>query len=366
MNVVTNFWDCTYTFQNLQFMKTLTLIFIAISATTFGQFYYTNNNEFQLHRIKNKADDPFTFEKAMMDEAKIHEFKQVTKTMAYNNGKKKFTTTYLFNNNQRVSEVRYTKATLHVDYINDTLISSIVREGENARTTKFEYQGTNKVLEESFSPKKLISRKIIQYDDNNNIIFSSVSSKKTYSMHYDYEDSKLVKQRFMKDRKILKEWDYSCKPEGETIQEKNLSTVCNYVEESNDGSYVKYSRKEEKGKVMLYKSYFSKDSVCNLMEVFETEKGNNEEATNKLKSKSVYTKNTSTHTNYNKKGKIEYQYYTEFNEQKQLVYKRYSFKGKDKNQTEIRNVYNEKGLLTSETTMRKGKESSKASYEYVF
>jgi len=347
-------------------MKTLAFIFIAISTTSIGQLYYTNNGEFHLHRIKNNADDPFSYEKPLMDEAKKHEIKQVTRTNAYNNSKKKYATTYLFNDRHRVSEVRYSKATLHVDYINDTLISSIVREGKNARTTNFKYQGTNKVLEESFSPKKLESRKIIQYDANNNIIFSSVTAKKTYSMHYDYEDSKLVKQRFMKDRKILKEWDYSCKPEGETVQEKNLSTVCNYVEESNDGSYINYSRKEEKGKVMLYKSYFSKDSVCNLMEVFETEKGNNETSEYLLKSRSEFSKNTTAYTSYDKKGKIKYAHFTEWNDQKQLVYKRFTYKGKENKPTEIRNTYNEKGLLTSETTMRKGKESSRASYEYVF
>lgn len=336
-------------------MKLTCVLFLSFTTTLFAQMNSNSQNQYYLNRIRFDADDPFYYEKTLLDQAEKFNAKSITKTTIYKKNKPT-TVRYSFNEFGKISEKQMPKSTLTINYTQDTLISSMAVTGKHERFTTMRYLGTKKVLEETFGPKKLISRTVIQYNANDQLIFSSVTAKKTYSMTYEYEGEKLSNQRFMKSTKIIKEWDYQCKPEGQTIEEKNLSTVCNYVEESNDGSYIKFTRSEEKGKVILTKVYYTKDSVWYKSESFKND--------SILIHSSTKTATNYQYTNYDSKGKISSQNTMYYDNQNRLIKTEYANGRKLKMTHANEYTYNDEGQLVAEKTFFKGKLLRQVSYEF--
>ncbi len=337
-------------------MKLIILLPILITTSLVAQNSSTNQSQYYLFRVQHNVDNPFSYEKTLLEQAQTFKPKTITKTTFYKKSKKPTVINYTFNEFGKVSKRETPKSSTEISYIQDTLPSAMKVTGKNERFTTMRYVDNKKVLQETFGPKKLISRTVIQYNTDDKIIFSSVTAKSTFSMSYEYEGKKLSNQRFMKNNRIKKEWDYHCKPEGESVEEKNLSTVCNYVEESNDGSYINFSRKEEKGKVILSKTYFTKDSVWFKSESFKDE--------TTLTYSTTKSDDVSESKWYNSKGKVTSQHTTRFDSQKRVVEQQSARGNGLKKVYSTYYSYDEKGMLLSEKGTYNGKKIREESYVY--
>lgn len=336
-------------------MKLIYILFLSLTTSLFAQ-NNSNQSKYYLFRIQYNVDEPFSYDKTLLDQAQKFNVQSATKTTFYKKSKKPNIVHYSFNEFGKIKEQHTSKYTLNVSYMADTLISNMAIKGKKERYTTIHYSGTKKILKETFGPKKLLNRTVIQYNESDQVVFSSFTVKKTFSMSYEYEGKKLVKQRFMKNNKIIEEWSYQCTPEGESVEEKNLSTVCNYVEESNDGSYINFNRNEEKGKVVLRKTYFTKDSIW-----YKSESFKNDTILIYSATKSAST----TQSNWYSKGKISSQQTITFDSEKRIISQENKRGKKLKTTSYTQYNYNEKGMLVSESASFKGKKIREVKYEYV-
>jgi len=342
-------------------MKIITFTLCFLPCLVFGQngsFFHGSYDLEMMSSISHR--NPLEYEFKILESVEGTSVKKVIKKSIYNQGKKEYASTYSFNDKNKITEIALSKRLITIEYINDTLLSSINSKGKKITTTQYHYVDGKLVLTESFEKNQLTARTTTQYDETGQILFSSVirpKKKKNYSMFYTYEDGKMIKQRYMRNDVVVQIWDYSCKPEGEIVQSKVISNICRYREESNDGSYIEYRREEIDGKAYLNKHYFNSDSVNYLSESFVNE--------DRLISRTEKNGNTSKYTRYNSKGKIIRISETTRNDQGKLIESKHSWKGKVKNQITRTYVYNEDELLTEEKIVRRKKTTRHTTYEYV-
>jgi YD repeat-containing protein len=185
--------------------------------------------------------------------------------------------------------------------------------------------------------RKLKRKKIIEYDDNQNMVRKDIYDGKhldpKYSWQYKYDEKGNTVQTEYYKKGILKtKWVYTCDDEGTKVDNKkvSVSTSCSLVEHNNDGSYVKiYRYTNSKGKIRKNRWTYSKDSVLTMSERFN----------NKGVITSKYT------YEYDKEGNRNvYTYYKKGGEKVKHQTK-YKYNG-DKKITEMA-VYNGKGNLRS-------------------
>lgn len=344
-------------------MKRLTILLAVLPFFNYAQTEKYDYNLFQLNRLeKSKYEDPLAYEGRMLNTIKGKEVTSITKTVQHKNKYKAYTTRYELNAAQKTTRIVYHDGKeMNFTYLYDTLIASVTRpQKKKFYNTNYSYNTDGELLlRESFLDNQLKSRTVLQYNNNGDVLFASMESpskNRNYTMKYEYNDEKLVHQRYMKNEKVLKEWDFSCKPEGEEIKQDNLSNVCIYTEESNDGSFIVYNRKMSNDKTVLTKSYFKADSSWIKAEIF----GNNDV----LLSFNERIGNQFHYTRYTEKGKIEYQSITTFNDNKQIVSIKTIRKGNPKKSTTLESTYDENGLLTKETSTYRNKIQRQTSYQY--
>lgn len=344
-------------------MKQLAFILALLPFFNFAQTEKYDYNLFQLKRLEaSKYEDPLAYEGRMLNSILGKEVSAIIKTVQVKNKDKTYSTRYELNGVQRTTRIEYNDGKEVVfDYLDDTLVTSVTRSQRKKQfNTNYIYNSNGELLlRESFLGDQLKSRTTMQYNNNGDVLFSSLetpSKNRNYTMKYEYNDDKLVHQRYMKNDKVLKEWDYSCKPEGEEIKQENLSNVCIYTEESSDGSFIVYNRKMNNNETILTKNYFNADSSWIKAETF----GEND----KLLSFNIKNGNEYHYTKYTEKGGIEYENITTYNDQKQIIKTQYIRKGNPKKSTTLEATYNEKGMLISETSIYNNKTQRLTSYKY--
>lgn len=344
-------------------MKRLTILLAILPLFNFAQKEKNDYNLFQLKRLEiSKYEDPLVYESWMFNTIKGKDVHAFTKVVQFKKKGKTYQTRYELNEAQRTTRIQFNDGQeMNFTYLDDTLVTSIKRQQKKKHfnTSYFYNTKGNLILRESFLDDQLKSRTIMQYNNNGDVLYSSLetpSKHKNYTMKYEYNEDKLVHQRYMKNEKVIKEWDYSCKPEGEEIKQENLSNICIYFEESNDGSYIVYNRKMNAKHTFLTKSYYNADSTWYKTESF----GDNDV----LLTLSEKNENQYRYTRYSEKGKLEYDNTTNYNDKGQVVSIVTVRKGKPKKTTTLEATYDENGFLTKETSTYHNKIQRQTSYEY--
>jgi hypothetical protein len=337
----------------------LLLFFTLVSFTSaISQKWQDRQHMYQLYRVKSDQYHLHNYLEFLQNRKQKMEHKKVITTRKV--GNKSYKTSYTFNELGKVTKVEGKDYTHSFSYINDSLISAIdFVSKKGTRRTEIKYVDNKKVLEETFEDGRLLSRIVIQYDDQDRVIFSSIDAKNTYSMAYTYGDKKLSWQRFMKNDKVLKEWDYSCKTEGSLVADKNQESICNYTQESNDGSRIEFSRRAQNGTVYLYKDYFNASSKKVKSEVYRDEKI--------LVSRTEINELTKANeTNYyNEKGEILDKSMAKIDDRGNMVeFVKFRI-GKEHKAQKTTNKYNEQNELIESAYYFKGKLTSQNVYEYL-
>lgn len=341
-------------------MKTKSISFvIAFFALTilFCQSGADRQQMYQLNRVKNDKFGMSDNLEFLRNRKQPLNHEKVVRTYRY--GKKTYITTYLFNDKSQLLEIQRKNSIQLMTYFDDTLLSTIAFIGKKGvRHTDIKYVDNKKILEETFKDDRLISRIIIQYDNQDRVIFSSIDTKNTYSMAYTYNDKNLSWQRFMKNDKILKEWDYSCKKEGDLVSSKKQESICKYSEESNDGSRIEVTRTEVDGRVYLRKEFFDANKFKYKYEVYGKE--------DKLVSRTNFAKDGGSETEtFNNDGKITEKSNCKIDTSGNVIeFTKYQV-GKEKKMTKSVFIYNNQHEIIESAFYYKGKMKSQNVYEYV-
>jgi len=246
-------------------------------------------------------------------------------------------------------------------YVDDSLLGTILVTGKNPALTRYQYDDGRVVQKEYYKDEKLKSRIVAQYNPEELISFSLLQTglklKHSYAMYYDYSGAHLRSQKFFKNDRLLKKWDYTCEPEGKLVNKKKLALICKYIEESNDGSYINYIRKIENGKPLLYSYSFTKDSV-NYASICTRENG-------LIVWKSEHNLLERTIVNYEKNGDIKSTIKLKHNKNNQLVEQIAIYGKRQKRRSKLINSYNEGGTLATSHSYYKEKMSYYRSYSYA-
>ncbi|MCH2229343.1 MAG: hypothetical protein MK105_03270 [Crocinitomicaceae bacterium] len=341
-------------------MKTIILIAVLFPLFTLAQNGNSNYAEYYLNRIKfNKKDDrsySYAYDTIGVKENNI---KFINVKRSYK-GKERSKYQVKFNESGDISEVnREDKNTFY--HYNEGDLVQIQTTGKRSSQVNYAYNNSNIELKEIYAKGKLTSRLLVNYDTDNNVELSMFQNgrklKNTYVMKYAYENDKVRHQEFIKNNRILKQWDFKCKPEGEEKSSKNLTNICKFSEESNDGSYIEYVRRIQEKKERLYKYYYSKDSVMYKSETFKND--------TILVASGAYSENEKISTQYTDKGKISYLWKTTYDSEHRPIEQIYASKGKIDKGSKTVTVYNEDGTVKTKQYSYKGKLNSVFTYEYA-
>lgn len=341
-------------------MKTLLLFAVLFPLVSISQNGNSNYAQYYLSRIKyNKKDDrTFSYGYDTLG-VKENNIKTISVKRSYR-GKERSTYQVQFNESGDLSSVNRKDDSTFYSYAGGDL-TEVRTTGKKGHKVSYAYDNSNIKLKESFSKGKLTSRLLVNYDIDQNVELSMLQNgrklKNTYVMTYVYDNDQVSNQKFLKNEKILKEWNFKCKPEGEEVSSKVLTNVCRFSEESNDGSYITYVRRIEDKKERLFKSYYSKDSVMYKSESFKND--------TILVGLSTYSKEETVHTTYSDKGKIVYIWKTKFDQMHRPIEQIYASKGRLDKGSKTITVYNEDGTVKTKERSYKGKLSSVYAYEYT-
>lgn len=248
------------------------------------------------------------------------------------------------------------------EYLNDTLLTYTFRKTKNKIIeSKMTYEnGMLKTKEKFYQGKKKFSQ-VNTYSTSKKILKSDVIDRKGKNrvMTYEYNtEGNLIKTTFSINGKVKNVWNYDCKPQGQQIKpqkEESLSSRCEYREESNDGSYIIFTRTITKETPYLNEQKFTKDSI-----LFES---------NYYRNDSILIHNWKKDdsweisTNY-RKGKITYQYHNKYNNERKVV--EYKWSNRNKCKYQYKNIYDKNGNLVERISFdnpRKLNPSSKQKYE---
>ena len=270
-------------------------------------------------------------------------------------------TTYVLNDSNLPIEIISEKRHVWFEYVDDTLVSRVRIQTNKTEDISFNYVDGRMVLSEKFVNNKMESRSTIQYNEDGKVLFSSIEyprKRKTTSMLYEYQDFKTVQQRFMKNGKVVRLWDYTCNPEGEEVTAKEEYNICRYKEENLDGSFISYAREEHGGEVFLYKHYFKDDTT-----LWKSESWVNE---TELRWVSERHGNEETFTVYKdaEKGKVQSESITIYDDEGRTRSTKRWYRGNPSVISEGRYEFDEEGKMLSESSYYKGKLTHQVVYSY--
>jgi hypothetical protein len=306
---------------------------------------------------------------------KLKEYKTVT---PINKGKDQATTIYSYNEQGRLSQIKRFDENNELRYLTtlkytrDSLLSEYIGIDKKKRETKYLYKydengrfisnqqvkhGTVKgELICTYNAKGKVTSRLHKY--GRKLKYSS-ETKNYYNANDD-----LVKTESYYKGKLKNVYNYDCKPEGEKEVELDKkvtsSDICEWTEESRDGSYKVYFRTTNEKRMYLNINKYNKDSV-----LIESNRFLNDSI---LVNHSLNFENTRSYSNYNKKGKLLHFNSSTSNEKGDLILStRVSYWGSRKAYTNMtENKYDEQGLI-SETTLINGKNKPRSiKYYYTF
>lgn len=329
---------------------TLLLGIVCMPLCFFAQKGNNLQHMYYLNRLSQKKDSPLSNDRMFLEALEGKEVDRVIKTVRA--GRSTSSSTYTFNDFGQVSEVGMSNGSRMQLKYEDTLLIALRTSGKKSSEVNYRYDGGLLVLEERFANERMTSRTIIQYNQLGKVAFSSVQSKKDFSMYYEYNDlGKLKIQRFMKNDKVLRVWNYTCDEKG--VERKLETDFCAYNEESADGSYIKYIRKAENGKVLLYAHYYDADSSWQ-KSICTDEAG-------QLVSENLKRGQSRDFISY-EKGRFKSCYSMERDLKERLIGT--SYKTKKGVQSTTRYTYDDAGRLLTEESTYKGKTIREVNYVY--
>lgn len=260
-----------------------------------------------------------------------------------------------------VSKTTSENDTVCYTYENDSLISTVEGSGKRKYHISYSYESGNLVRKETGKKGKITSRLLIQYDGKNNVVFSVLQNGRSlgnsFVMRYTYEEEQLRMQEFFRNNKRLKKWDYTCSEKGEDVTEKDEITMCTYTEERADGSYTKFVRSMEKGKIRLNEYDYAADSTLLGVKCMREDES--------LISVSTFTKTERKTCFYDKNGAHKSTHTYIYNDNGQLLRREAVYGKKQKRTTLSVNEYRADGMLAKSMYKYKGKWVSQSVYEYI-
>jgi hypothetical protein len=340
-------------------MKTILFLAIAFPFTALAQNSASNYIQFYLNRVKySKKDDVgFSYSYDTIG-VKNNNIQKVDVKRSYR-GKPKSNYQVLFTQTGEVSAIHRKNDSTFYTYDNGNLIES-VSTGKKGIRVEYGYNGNNIEFKESFAKDKLLNRLVVNYNDADDVVLSMFQTgrnlKNTYVMRYTYTDDKISTQQFYKNNKIIKKWDFKCKPEGLEASSKELTNVCKYAEESNDGSYIEYVRRVEDKKVRLFKFYYRADSTNYRSEIYKND--------SILIMQTEISETERHQTNFTDKGKVSMIYIAKFDQNHRPIETVYANKGNLNKVSVTTTSYNNDGTVREKQYSYKGKMNSKYTYVY--
>ena len=306
-------------------------------------------------------------------ELKLKEYKTV---QLINKGKDQITTVYSYNVQGRLTQIKSfdknneLRHLTTLSYTRDSLLSEYIGIDKKKKETKFIYQydengrflSNQKIkggkikseLIKTYNSEGKVTSRLHKYGRN---LKHSSENKSFYNTNND-----LVKTEYCLNGKLKNVYNYDCKPEGEKETDKKVksSDICEWTEESRDGSYEVYSRTTNKKRMYLNISKYNKDSVF-----IESSQFLNDSI---LVHHSFNFEKTSSYSSYNKKGKLNYFHsMTSDNNGNLILSTRINHWNSRRAYTNMQeNKYDEKGLI-SETILLRGKNKpTSINYYYTF
>lgn len=343
----------------------LTLLFTFIGFYAFsqklekinrGQLYYLQFADYEIntqrvHYMNNSI-------------ALKNNVKEFYKYITTKKGEKKFSEYRLFNKKGFLVLDSTKYRTLKYFY-NDTILIKIENKTEKTnRITELIYNDKNLRLKaiSYVNNKKSIEKSYIYNDfgkctEIKNVIYSKRGKQQIYRLEREYNSSgKMRKERYFENEVLKRTWNYECNEKGTLNVASNkqiemTSSVCQFEEEANDGSYKLFKRVISNGIVYLYEKQYSKDSVLLLSKTFINE--------NHLLTEVYYEKNRVTNLHYTK-GKNFTKTSSFFDEKGNMIaYIYYNKNGKEFYNRQM--FYNSKNLLEKEISR-----NIEFSYEYAY
>ena len=254
-----------------------------------------------------------------------------------------------------------------IDYINDSLFSKVkdVDKKGNSIEYIYTYTDNNHINTcEILINNDLKLKRELTYVGNNKIakdhkiFYNRKKEKHVITENEYYENGDLKKTTHIKNGKIIRVYEYECKPEGEEVKPtKTNSDVCIWEDERNDGSYTRYVRTQNKKSVYLNVFTFNKDSVLVDYKSFVNE--------DRKVSHTIYGKHHTTYQ-YFRKNKLNYSTTTTFGENKRVetivqTYPNTLFSGKP---VVSHYNYTADGLVSSITKNRHRKNQTSVTFNY--
>jgi len=220
-------------------------------------------------------------------------------TTAHREKGKVVTQKTFFDKNGMIEKVEKKGDTTYYSYLKDTILSTVLTHGKDVVEIKYSYLHGKRISKETYKNGELISLFLTHYTEDDRISFSSLQNgrklKNNYLLKYYYENENLTAQNFYIKGKLNRKWDYSCSEKGKEIK-KTTVQFCEYEEENNDGSYIKYNRRQKGAFIHLNKRYYTKDSI-----LFKTEDVG---ANGKVFRKTMHYRDSSTIESLDKKSRV--------------------------------------------------------------
>jgi len=361
-------------------MKRLLILIFASPFITFAQHY--TPWEFHYYDLTFKStiyNGDYLLDQAVLDT----DANQIIRTVK--TGRKSYQTTFFLNDKHRVQRIEHPNGVTQYSYEKDTLLRAVQIEGKKGvRYFNMEYREGQRVLTQEFYKNELVSLRTNNFDSDGRLIHASLDypkKRKSTSIFREYAGDELKRTQHYKNGKVIRVLDYTCKPEGENQAVAATSTVCNYREESNDGSFIVYTKNERKKGVILIKQYYSADSTLFRVETLKNDSvvlsrqdidGYNntlvyykEDGSVRSKRVKTFENNINTSLTYNARGKITRMEEIVLGENNQILERKSSHNGSKRQLYTSQYTYDSEDRLISEKRLKRDKLLWEKEYSYV-
>lgn len=304
-------------------------------------------------QLLNEEQNTFAFSREITpDQRLLIGNKTLVRTSTNQKNKEKSRFEMQFNPFGRITDFSSKNWHVTYQYEQDTLLASTENKGKKRHfSSKRTYNDQGKLT--SIVTKKngkLSTETYFTYSPSGKVTSKELREKKhVYLIKHTYnEEDKLNETVYFLDGKLKKRWYYDCLPEGKIVANKTdeTSSFCKSYNEFSSGEYEVIIRTIEKGKDVLIKSKYSKDSVMMDSKRFLHD--------TILVNHSIYTPNSKTHYIFSEKnGKFKYGYVQKLDDKGRTI-ERISMNGKKRKVTSSSLFeYNSEGILVRITNQYK-------------
>ncbi len=351
----------------------LTSAFVcAFTLLSNAQFYPYHSHFPSIQTEGNESVYFHTFGKFQSSESsklleKRRKLKLTQSIATYKNSKNEITTKSitLYNETGRLISFEKNNIKTVLTYVNDSILTEINVTKKHPEKFTLTYENNQLVNSKKIVENKVAAELKMQYNSNGKMIsrryeFGKNLKKSEETKTFYSADGKVEKtQNFVNDE-LKTEYIYDCKEEGTEVKKTPVetSTICKWTEERSDSSYTTYYRTIEKGKEMLWKTNYSKDSLFLSQYQYIDE--------DFLLSSNIKFDNTSLYSNFKKKGKLSYASYSIYSKDHQMLENQSIYYGLNTYISSMSNEYDEKGSLLKTINTSNRKVKSTVEYNHIY